>query len=93
MTIEDDIETKVVHEAELAGWFVRKLGWVGRTSAPDRLFIKKGRVVFIEFKAPGKDANPTQAKEHDRMRDKGAEVYVCDSIREALAILRVYGWQ
>ena len=44
------IEDNVVAAAEADGWFSRKLQWVGRDGAPDRLFVKLGRVVFIEFK-------------------------------------------
>lgn len=77
----------VVKRAEKAGWFVRKVAWPGRIGAPDRVFIKGGRTVWIEFKAPGKAPRLSQELEHERMRSAGAEVHWCDSVHDALTIL------
>lgn len=86
--LESAIENPVVKRAEQAGYFVRKVQWVGRRSAPDRLFARKDRgQVYIEFKAPGEDARLSQKIEHDRMRDAGIEVHVCDNIDDAMQIL------
>ncbi len=81
------IENPVVYRAEKSGLFVRKVGWIGRKSAPDRVFIGNGRTVWIEFKDRGKEPTLLQLNEHKRMRDAGAEVYVCDSVVDALRIL------
>ena len=86
--MESAIENPVVKRAEQAGYFVRKVQWVGRRSAPDRLFARKDRgQVYIEFKAPGEDARLSQKIEHKRMRDAGIEVHVCDNIDDAMRIL------
>lgn len=85
--VELGVEMPVVRRAEAAGWFVRKLAWVGRVGAPDRVFIKGGRVVFIEFKDKGKVPRKSQELEHDRLRAAGAEIYYCDSAIDALRIL------
>lgn len=77
----------VVRRAEQAGWFVRKVVWAGRIGAPDRVFIKGGRVVWIEFKGKGEMARLSQTLEHDRMRTAGAEIHVCDNAFDALKIL------
>ena len=85
---EAEVENPVVTTAEEAGYFVRKVAWVGRVACPDRIFAREDRgVVFIEFKAPGKPARKNQAKEHQRMRDAGIEVHVCDNVQDALRIL------
>lgn len=86
--IEAPIEEWACDKAEKAGWLVRKLRWIGRTSACDRFFAKDGRVVLLEFKRPDKPANPTQEREIDRLREAGVEVHVVDS---PLAALRVLG--
>lgn len=83
------IENTVTNKAITAGWFCRKLKWVGRVGAPDRLFIKGSRVVFIEFKAAGERPKGFQATEHDRMRAAGAEVHVVDKVADGLRILGV----
>lgn len=85
--VELGVEMPVVRRAEAAGWFVRKVAWVGRRSAPDRLFIKGGRHVWIEFKDYGKEPTLLQREEHKRMREAGAEVYWCDTASEAMGIL------
>lgn len=85
---ESQIELPVVARAEAAGFYVRKASWVGRRSAPDRIFSRKDRgTVWIEFKRPGEDATLAQQMEHKRMREAGMEVHVCDSIDDAMRIL------
>ena len=82
------IEDNVVAAAEADGWFSRKLQWVGRDGAPDRLFVKLGRVVFIEFKDKDKKSVGLQKKECERLRKAGAEVYVnVDTIVQGCRIL------
>lgn len=84
---ESVIEHAVCQFAEGRGWFVRKLAWPGRTSAPDRLMIRRGQVVFVEFKATGEVPRPDQVREHTRMRVKGATVLVIDSIEQGERLL------
>lgn len=86
--IESPIEEWACEKAENTGWLVRKLRWIGRTSACDRFFAKDGRVVLIEFKRPDKAPTPTQEREIQRLRDAGVEVHVVDN---PLAALRVLG--
>jgi hypothetical protein len=86
--LESAIENLVITRAERAGYFVRKVSWIGRRSAPDRVFSRPDRgTVWIEFKRPGEKATLAQSREHDRMRAAGMEVQVCDSIEEALRTL------
>lgn len=84
---EDVIEDTVVNKAEMAGWFVRKVKYIGRRNAADRIFAKNGRIVFLEFKAPGKEPRPGQEREMARMRAAGIEVHTCDSIDHGLKTL------
>lgn len=85
--LECQIEDTVVSRACRAGWFVRKVVWQGRRDAPDRVFAKDGRVVWIEFKAPGKEARFSQRIEHGLMRAAGMEVHVIDSVLAGLKVL------
>lgn len=90
MGVETAIENHVVEKAEAAGFFVRKVTWQGRKSAPDRVFSREDRgTVWIEFKAPGEDARTDQKLEHKRMRAAGMEVHVCDSAASAKRILGI----
>lgn len=86
--IEAPVEEWVCDKAEAAGWVCRKLKWIGRRSAMDRFFAKDGRVVLMEFKRVGEEANPTQAKEAQRLMDAGVE---CHTVDNPLAALRILG--
>ena len=81
---EKDIESWCKKKARDAGWFVRKFTSPANRSVPDDIFIKDGKVFFVEFKATGAKPTLLQAAEHKTMREHGATVLVCDS-RESFA--------
>jgi hypothetical protein len=85
--LEKDIEAKACQAAKNLGWLVYKFASPARRSVPDRMFIKRGRVVFIEFKRPGGKLTRGQEREGDRIRQAGLPVYVCDSAASAQQIL------
>ena len=78
--LEIAIEGKVQDLAERRGWLVRKIKWLGRRGAPDRMYMKEGRVVFVEFKREKKVPTAQQNREHNRLRAAGCEVITIDSI-------------
>lgn len=78
---ESQIEKAVVDHAENLGWLIRKVKWIGRRAAPDRVFFKAGRTIWVEFKRPGEKPRLLQEREHTRMRDAGCEVHVIDDVR------------
>lgn len=85
---EVNVEALVVFRAERAGFFVRKVSWVGHNGAPDRVFAHRDRgTVYIEFKRPGGSPEMHQIREHEKMRKAGIEVHVCDNAPDALRIL------
>ena len=87
--MELHIEDPICTWAEDDGWLVRKLTYPGRDGAPDRMFIKGGRVVFIEFKDTGKPLAPLQARERKRLLAAGAEAYMVDTRAQACKILGI----
>lgn len=87
--IESSLEEYACELAEKAGWVVRKLRWIGRRNGMDRFFLKDGRIVLMEFKRPGEEARPAQAKEIELFKQNGAEVYVVDNPMTALRLLGV----
>lgn len=89
MAAEYEIELPVVAKATKAGWIVRKVQWVGRRGAPDRVFFGHGRCVFIEFKAPGKRPEGQQANEIARLKAVYQEVYVIDNVAAGLRVLGI----
>lgn len=86
--LESAIEADACAYAKKRGWMVFKFVSPGRKGVPDRLFIRDGRHVFIEFKRGDEEAQEQQKKRHREMREHGAEVYVVDNLKEAYAILR-----
>lgn len=77
---ESTIEKHFVSACRDAGILQRKLQWVNRAGAPDRAIIHRGRVVFVELKAPGEQPTTAQLREHEKLRAAGVRVLVVDSI-------------
>lgn len=74
---ESVVENYLRRVAKKHGWEVRKLQWVGRRGAPDRLLMAEGaRLVFVETKAPQGRLEPHQEREHRRLRKLGFRVAV-----------------
>ncbi|HDZ73520.1 MAG TPA: VRR-NUC domain-containing protein [Aurantimonas coralicida] len=88
--LESYIERRVVKFGERLGYVVRKVQWVARKGAPDRVFMGSGFTLWIEFKQLGVKPEPHQAKEHMRMRSAGQLVFVIDNIADGEALLRRY---
>ncbi len=84
---ESKIERAVCRYAESAGWWQRKFVSPGHRGVPDRIFIRTGRVLFIEFKALGKPLQSWQVREIRRIRASGATVYVVDNIETGMRLI------
>lgn len=76
---EATLEQYLLARVKALGGECRKLTWIGRRGAPDRLVMLHGRVIFVELKAPGQQAKPHQIREHARLRRMGQRVEVVDS--------------
>lgn len=78
---EASIEDKVCGHAERRGFWVRKFMSPNNRSEPDRIFKHFLTDVFwIEFKRKGKEATTNQATKHEKIREVGGRVYVCDNV-------------
>ena len=99
---ERDIERYLVKRVNDLGGEVRKVKWVGRAHAPDRVVMMPERrdandrdesnlmaqTIRVELKAPGEKPRPGQLREHERMRRMGQRVVVVDSIEGVKELLR-----
>ena len=86
---ESDIEDYLVRRANALSGEVRKVKWIGRRGAPDRVVMLPGsRLYWVELKRPGEQAEPHQAREHTRMRRLGQQVFVVDSLDVINLLLR-----
>ncbi len=84
---ESTIEKKVCDYAKSLGWLVEKFRPI-TNGYPDRIFLKDGRVFFIEFKA--KDKTPTKLQHYriEALRQSGFNAYVVDDVIFGLDVVR-----
>lgn len=84
---ERDVERTLIKRVKEAGGEVRKLAWIGRRGAPDRLVMLPGRYLFVELKAPGGRVSRLQDLEHRRLRAAGFDVRVIWKIEDIDEVL------
>lgn len=100
---ESQIEHRLVKRVKELGGEVRKVKWIGRAGAPDRIVMLpmqyvslKGfrqvtadpKSIWVELKAPGVKVSAHQLREHERMRKMGQRVEVVDSYEKIEEILK-----
>jgi hypothetical protein len=67
---ESKIEAALVKRVKAEGGEIRKLAWIGRRGAPDRLVMLPGRnAVLVELKAPKGRLSKVQEREHAVLRN------------------------
>ena len=79
---ESTIEKAVCAYAKAKGCLVMKLAGPNQKGQPDRMFIRDGKVLFIEFKAPGKVPTALQYKWLDDLTAQGLMACWRDNIKE-----------
>lgn len=91
MRKESKIEKDSVKMAEVDGWYSRKFTSPGRRGAFDRVFMKAGRIVWIEYKDPERKLklDPLQGVEYRKLKAHGAEAFVCESTEGTCQILGI----
>lgn len=78
---EAKIEKAVSTYAKQKGYYVRKFKSTSQRGVPDRLFLSpSGKVVFIEFKAPGKGPTALQTREINEINSRSGNACWVDSI-------------
>lgn len=100
---EREIERYLVKRVKELGGEVRKVQWIGRRGAPDRLVMLPAEWVacidgasradwrkattWVELKASCEKPEPHQLREHARMRRMGQRVVVIDDVEGVEALL------
>lgn len=79
---ESQVEAHLVRCVLVRGGEVRKVKWIGRRGAPDRLVLLPGRHFLAELKRPGKKATPQQWREHQRLQRAGLDTYLFDTMEK-----------
>lgn len=80
--LEKQIEKKFSEKCIKIGGRAFKFVSPGVNGVPDRIVLMpKGKIVFVEFKAPGKKLRPLQEKRKEELEALGFKVYVIDSVK------------
>ncbi|MCQ5152918.1 VRR-NUC domain-containing protein [Ruminococcus bicirculans (ex Wegman et al. 2014)] len=85
---EKIIEQHLVKAVKNSGGIAPKLVCPGFDGMPDRLvLLPRGKIGFVEVKAPGKEPRPLQVARHELLRRLGFKVYVLDNPEQIGGIL------
>lgn len=87
MAEESDLEKKLRLWCTQNGILTRKFVSPGCRGVPDRIFMKNGRVAFIELKSPGKYPTPLQMKEIVLIKGHGVPAFWSDDLEECKEFL------
>lgn len=79
---ESYLENKLRLSVKKLGGIALKFVSPGVDSVPDRIVLLKGKVWFVEMKAPGKTPTPKQLIRHDQLRGLGFKVLAINSNEE-----------
>ena len=90
MTPEGKVEAYLIARVKETGGRQRKLQWIGRRGAPDRMVWWPGpNLHFVEVKRAGGRLHPLQVVEGDRLRADGFRVWVVASREEVDAFIEL----
>ncbi|WP_034652543.1 VRR-NUC domain-containing protein [Corynebacterium vitaeruminis] len=78
---EQAIEQHLKQAVEAIGGLCWKFTSPGTSGVPDRICIHRGRVIFVELKAPGRLPRPIQRHRIQQLTDHGMDVVIVDSIK------------
>ena len=88
VTREKTIEAKLVKDVRSMDGLALKFSSPGFDGVPDRLILlPKGRIAFVELKAPGKMFRPLQVKRKRQLEALGFSVYSIDGVEQIGGIL------
>lgn len=76
---EKNVEQALSKEVKKLGGLALKFISPGMSGVPDRLILmRRGRIAFVELKAPGKQMRPLQIKRKRQLEALGFLVYCID---------------
>ncbi len=83
---ESKIEKEVCEYARTLGWTVYKFVSPGLRGVPDRMFLRDGVSIFIEFKASGKKPSKIQFKRIKELNEIGFYACWIDSVEDGIRL-------
>lgn len=79
--LESEIEKICCKWALSEGWISYKFVSPSKRGVPDRMFLRDGKTVFVEFKRPGGIVSKIQEREIEKLRAQSFKVFVITSLR------------
>lgn len=70
------------------GVLCKKFTPMGEVGYPDRIFLYRGRAMFIELKATGKRPRPLQAERIRELREYGFKAECYDNLEDAITSIQ-----
>ena len=83
---ESAIEKAVTAHAKKLGWMSLKLSSANDRGKPDRMYLRRGVTVFVEFKAPGSKPTALQMKWLNELHLQGFITSWCDDVEKGKRI-------
>ena len=77
--LEREIEAQCVKWAKANGWLSYKFVSPSNRGVPDRMFLRNGKTVFVEFKRPGGKVSTLQQRQIDKLNAYDFKVFVVTS--------------
>ena len=90
---EGYIENYLVEQAEKIGFLCPKFVSPGNSGVPDRILIGNGYTVFVETKSEVGKLRPLQEYRIKELRKRGATVYVVNTRKQVLELLKMLSQQ
>lgn len=86
--LERVIEYYLIKRVKALGGEIRKLKYIARRSATDRLVLLPGRHFFAELKRSKVKAEDHQSREHKKLEWAGCEVHLLDTFEKIDEVLK-----
>ena len=87
--IEKKLEKRCTDIAKANDFYTRKWASPSSRGVPDRIFIKDGRVYFVEFKAPGNIPTNLQVHEIVLINQHGGFAFWTDNVPQFKKLLGI----
>ena len=86
--LERAIERYLIHEVKRRNGLALKFVSPGISGVPDRIvLLPRGKMAFVELKAPGETLRPLQVKRKNQLEILGFEVYCVDGFQQIGGVL------
>lgn len=87
---ESNLEKTCVVFAKDMGYETRKISYQSVRGAPDRIFMKKGRLIWVEFKTDQETGviSESQKLQQEYLIEAGQEVYNCQNFDDFAKIIQ-----